>query len=324
MTTRRPARMHRRLPITTETAEVVMAWERHRSRLPTPPAIRHWLFPSPQLRAKQAHGHVTAVCVGGALERLDAADRPDRRRAPRSRRAAPFDRSRVTPSALRHSCATALVNAGVSLQALIALLGHVSAAMSLRYARLFDATVQTEYERALGLAKSHIGPLPAGRPGLPLVDVTGGADWTPSWPKPSTHDRTHAGSRRTRLRSATPGTPASHLHRRRPARRDRPGHPLPRSRAARCHRRTPHPTSRSTHPVRPSPRDRAPTHRARSRRRKRPTPRRTTASTQTTNRPSDRLKSSAPSGIADHGLAGQSPDNDPTKLCSASEIRWAD
>src|SRR5450759_1014660 len=175
MTTRRPARMHRRLPITTETAEVVMAWERHRSRLPTPPAIRHWLFPSPQLRAKQAHGHVTAVCVGGALERLDAADRPDRRRAPRSRRAAPFDRSRVTPSALRHTYATALVNAGVSLQALMALLGHVSAAMSLRYARLFDATVRTEYERALGLAKSHIGPLPAGRPGLPLVDVTGGA-----------------------------------------------------------------------------------------------------------------------------------------------------
>ena len=123
--------MHRRLPITTETAEVVMAWERHRSQLPTPPAIRHWLFPSPQLRAKQAHGHVTAVCVGGALERLDAADRPDRRRAPRSRRAAPFDRSRVTPSALRHSYATALVNAGVSLQALMALLGHVSAAMSL-------------------------------------------------------------------------------------------------------------------------------------------------------------------------------------------------
>jgi hypothetical protein len=73
--------------------------------------------------------------------------------------------------------ATALVNAGVSLQALMALLGHVSAAMSLRYARLFDATVRTEYERALDLAKSHIGPLPDGRPGLPLVDVTGGADW---------------------------------------------------------------------------------------------------------------------------------------------------
>jgi hypothetical protein len=72
-----------------------------------------------------------------------------------------------------------MVNAGVSLQALIALLGHVSAAMSLRYARPFDTTIRAEYERALDLAKSQIGPmLPAGRPGLPLVDVTGGADWT--------------------------------------------------------------------------------------------------------------------------------------------------
>jgi site-specific recombinase XerD len=39
--------------------------------------------------------------------------------------------------ACRHTDATALVNAGVSLQALMALLGHVSAEMSLRYGRLF-------------------------------------------------------------------------------------------------------------------------------------------------------------------------------------------
>jgi integrase len=86
----------------------------------------------------------------------------------------------TTPHQLRHTYATALVNAGVSLQALMALLGHVSATMSLRYGRLFDSTVRNEYERALDLAKSHIGPLtvaPAGRPGLPLVDVTGGGDW---------------------------------------------------------------------------------------------------------------------------------------------------
>jgi integrase len=83
----------------------------------------------------------------------------------------------ITPHQLRHTYATALVNAGVSLQALMALLGHVSAAMSLRYARLFDATVRTEYERALELAKSQIGPLSAGRPGLPIADVTGGGDW---------------------------------------------------------------------------------------------------------------------------------------------------
>lgn len=84
----------------------------------------------------------------------------------------------VTPHQLRHTYATALVNAGVSLQALMALLGHVSAEMSLRYARLFDTTVRTEYERALDLAKSRIGPLPAGRPGLPLRQTTGsGSDW---------------------------------------------------------------------------------------------------------------------------------------------------
>jgi integrase len=65
----------------------------------------------------------------------------------------------VTPHQLRHTYATALVNAGVSLQALMALLGHVSAEMSLRYAHLFDATVRTEYERALNVAKTSIGPI---------------------------------------------------------------------------------------------------------------------------------------------------------------------
>jgi hypothetical protein len=58
-----------------------------------------------------------------------------------------------------HTYATALVNAGCSLQALMALLGHASADMSLRYGRLFDATVRADYERALVLAKKRLGPL---------------------------------------------------------------------------------------------------------------------------------------------------------------------
>jgi integrase len=65
----------------------------------------------------------------------------------------------VTPHQLRHTYATALVNAGVSLQALMALLGHQSAAMSLRYGRLFDQTVRADYERALTLAKERLGPV---------------------------------------------------------------------------------------------------------------------------------------------------------------------
>ena len=94
----------------------------------------------------------------------------------------------VTSHQLRHTYATALVNAGVSLQALMALLGHVSAEMSLRYGRLFDSTVREEYERALDLAKQQTAPQatpntapsntgPGGRTQLPLTDITGGQDW---------------------------------------------------------------------------------------------------------------------------------------------------
>ena len=80
----------------------------------------------------------------------------------------------VTSHQLRHTFATAMVNVGVSLQALMALLGHVSAEMSLRYGRLFDTTVRAEYQRALDLAKANIGPLPEGPKRIPVfID----SDW---------------------------------------------------------------------------------------------------------------------------------------------------
>jgi integrase len=86
---------------------------------------------------------------------------------------------KATPHQLRHTWATALVNAGCSLQALMAMLGHVSAAMSLRYARLFDSTVRAEYERALAQAKTMLTvPSSGGQAMLPVTDITGGsADW---------------------------------------------------------------------------------------------------------------------------------------------------
>jgi len=68
-----------------------------------------------------------------------------------------------TPHALRHTYATALVNSGLPLQALMHLLGHVSATMSLRYGRLFDETVRAEYDRALAHAKTQLAAAePAG------------------------------------------------------------------------------------------------------------------------------------------------------------------
>jgi integrase len=78
----------------------------------------------------------------------------------------------VTPHQLRHTYATALINAGVSLQALMALLGHSSAEMSLRYGRLFDKTVRADYERALTLAKERLGPV---LPNAPSEEPKG--DW---------------------------------------------------------------------------------------------------------------------------------------------------
>jgi len=81
----------------------------------------------------------------------------------------------VSPHQLRHTFATAMVNAGVPLQTLMVLLGHVSAQMSLRYGRLFDATVRDDYERALTQAKAHLGgPVlpPAETNRLPLA-----GDW---------------------------------------------------------------------------------------------------------------------------------------------------
>jgi len=80
----------------------------------------------------------------------------------------------VTSHQLRHTFATAMVNAGVSLQSLMALLGHVSAEMSLRYGRLFDQTVRAEYERALDLAKARIGALRDNKRRIPLRAAS---DW---------------------------------------------------------------------------------------------------------------------------------------------------
>ncbi len=103
---------------------------------------------------------------------------PDALRGTLRRAAATAGIASVTPHQLRHTYATALINAGVSLQALMALLGHKSAAMSLRYGRLFDSTVRADYERALTLAKERLGPVLPEAPGdekegdwreLPLV-----------------------------------------------------------------------------------------------------------------------------------------------------------
>ncbi len=128
------ARLRRRLPITAETAGVLLAWERRRADLLTPPATRQWLFPSPQRRSHQALGHLTASAVGRAfrawVRKIPTIDGeligPDGTPLP-------FDRSLLVPYALRHSYAQRHADAGVPVDVLKELLDHVAIQTTLGY-----------------------------------------------------------------------------------------------------------------------------------------------------------------------------------------------
>lgn len=79
---------------------------------------------------------------------------------------------RPTPHQLRHTYATSLVNAGMSLQALMSLLGHATPEMTIRYATLADTTVRSAYDDAMAKLRDR-APLPmldAPPPATPVPD----------------------------------------------------------------------------------------------------------------------------------------------------------
>lgn len=73
----------------------------------------------------------------------------------------------VVSHQLRHTYATSMVNAGMSLQALMALLGHRSPEMTLRYATLASPTLRRAYEEAIGKIRHRIPITPVGAPAIP-------------------------------------------------------------------------------------------------------------------------------------------------------------
>ena len=75
----------------------------------------------------------------------------------------------ITPHQLRHTYATTLVNAGMSMQALMALLGHVTPEMTLRYASLANPTVRGAYDTAMARVRDRrqLPLVVAGRPVVP-------------------------------------------------------------------------------------------------------------------------------------------------------------
>lgn len=75
---------------------------------------------------------------------------------------------RVTPHQLRHTYATELANNGMSLQALMALLGHVTPEMTLRYATLASPTLRSAYDEAMGKVRRRITLPLASPPSAPV------------------------------------------------------------------------------------------------------------------------------------------------------------
>jgi integrase len=61
----------------------------------------------------------------------------------------------VTPHQLRRTCATMLLNAGMSVFAVQIILGHKYVDTTLRYARTYDATVAKDYQQAIKILEKN-------------------------------------------------------------------------------------------------------------------------------------------------------------------------
>jgi site-specific recombinase XerD len=89
-----------------------------------------YLFPSPKRHRK----HLFRSQINGLMDQYLAAAGITRH---------------YSPHCLRHTFATHLLNAGVSLEVLKELMGHHSMTLTLRYAQLYDTTKKHQYEQAM-------------------------------------------------------------------------------------------------------------------------------------------------------------------------------
>jgi site-specific recombinase XerD len=103
--------------------EALEVWRAHHSPGP-------YLFPSP----KRHRAHLFRSHINGLMNQYLTAAGLTRH---------------YSPHCLRHTFATHLLNAGVSLEVLKELMGHHSIQLTLRYAQLYDTTKKHQYEQAM-------------------------------------------------------------------------------------------------------------------------------------------------------------------------------
>jgi integrase len=138
----------RMVPLDDDTLGVLDAWMAHRGRQRAAPHPR--LERLADFLFMERGRRPTAFRLRRALDQAAAAAalrRPD---------GTPLH---VTPHQLRHTYGTSLINGGISLPALMALLGHVSPEMTLRYAKLAAPTIRAAYQAAMDRARVR-QPLP--------------------------------------------------------------------------------------------------------------------------------------------------------------------
>lgn len=146
----------RSVPLDASTVAVLDAWVAHRGpsrALPHPRtgALTDFMFTEHgrRLGPTRLRNHLADAVVAAGL--VDAHGQP----------------LMITPHQLRHTYATELANAGMSMQALMALLGHVTPQMTIRYATLASPTLRTAYEQAIGGLRGQLDLAPTGRPVVP-------------------------------------------------------------------------------------------------------------------------------------------------------------
>ncbi|WP_212910256.1 site-specific integrase [Streptomyces sp. TS71-3] len=178
------ARRHgRRLPVTQELADTILTWEKHRAELSLAESALPWLFPSPMHKARgKGRLHVDSLAHTlrdwvRSIPQIDS-DIIDPDGEP-----LPFDRSKITAHAFRHTYAQRHADAGVPVDVLRDLMDHKSMDTTMGY---YQVTLKRKREAVKAMAPLAVdrfgnsSPIPAQRYEIGSVAVPFGNCTEPS------------------------------------------------------------------------------------------------------------------------------------------------